>query len=118
MFLPTEEILLFFVDSNLASALSTCAVVTIRYLAAVSHFDWFWCTGIRVGAENFVPPLFYSRPLRTVLSFAGPEVDLRYCSSAWSEDSEYMLFMFGDPLERKFVLKCRPVVVVVGGLLA
>ena len=25
-----------------------------------------------------------------------------------------MLFMFGDPLERKFVLKSRPVVVVVG----
>ena len=27
-----------------------------------------------------------------------------------------MLFMFGDPLERNFVLKSRPVVVVVGGL--
>ncbi len=29
-----------------------------------------------------------------------------------------MLFTFGDPLERKFVLKSRPVVVVVGDLQA
>ena len=71
-------------------------------------------SGLVGSAENFDPPLFYSRPLRTVLYFAGPEVDLRYCSSAWSEDSEYMLFTLGDPLERKFVLKSRPVVVVVG----